>query len=358
MPGWFAAFLVVLAIGALVAIACCWRRQQQTRRSRALASDFATDTARAQHATVMSTGGQSTSGLEADRTARLRHGTLMWKYHFAQSALSPFPARGLRRIALVGRESIFVSRRDAHRSSHVRRKLTESDHHIALHDVLAIQLGPLTSALASAQSSTARGNDRSRGDRCFSILCGHRSYDLEALTDDDLQDWVIGIQRLTQDRQTWAGLPLHTPDSLARAQSAIRLGRLPKAAFEGPFPARPPAPPPQVQRLLLQQGPLSAYGEVAPLNSPRSPWRRVCTPRSPAHSEPEATPPAPPADVGACKSPPLQPAAAAEAPSGRSLLPPPAADPQPRPGGGAASPDEATEPAERAVVDIDFAEYP
>eukprot|EP00756_Hemistasia_phaeocysticola_P047152 Hpha_TRINITY_DN21093_c0_g1::TRINITY_DN21093_c0_g1_i1::g.103430::m.103430 len=212
MPGWFIAFLLLLFLVLAIVILVLWRRWSRHSRSRSLAEDYA-----------QNLSGAFNDLIEGDSLQRLRQGTLLWKHAFAPP-LGGYK-RSLRRVILIGSETVMVSKRVAHRASHVRRPLTEADTAIPLREILALELGPPERLI-----DVFAGRDRK--DLCFRLLTKQRSYEFEALVNDDFCDWVFGLQKLLAEQQRWAGLPQYDGIQLAEAQKNMVRGFKLPAAFE------------------------------------------------------------------------------------------------------------------------------
>lgn len=203
------AFLVLLILGLIIASLLLWRRCSRHKRSKALAEDYIQN-------------GSGVLGVSDDKFDRLRRGSLLWKHAFAPPVGGH--QRSLRRVMLVGSEKLMVSSREAHRATHVQRPFSTTDISIPVREILALELGP------PDRLENKHGTERR--DLCFRLLTKKRSYEFEALTNDDFCCWVLGLQELLSEQQRWAGLPHYDETQLAEAQKDMVRGFALPAAFD------------------------------------------------------------------------------------------------------------------------------
>ena len=145
---------------------------------------------------------------------------VVWKHAFGSNQ------RRLKKVALLGSDSILVSKSDIKSRAGLGRALSGNEVGIELRKVLAVQLGPLGDAHRRNMTNIARE------ELCFSILTADRSLDIEALTETDLEDWVFWLQNRFPKHQEWAGLPLYNETSLHCALENMKTGsNLPPRAF-------------------------------------------------------------------------------------------------------------------------------
>ena len=157
----------------------------------------------------------------ASRGERLQTGVVVWKYAFGSGA------RQLKKFGLRGDTHVAVSRRDIEGRADLLRPLEGRDARLPVRSILALQVGPLSRA-------HVRGRRRlARPDLCFSVVTAERTLDFEALTQEDFEAVVLGLQGRFPKAQRYAGLPLYTPASLRRACAMMRdaVPRFPPAAF-------------------------------------------------------------------------------------------------------------------------------
>eukprot|EP01060_Flectonema_neradi_P021732 TRINITY_DN29622_c0_g1_i1.p1 TRINITY_DN29622_c0_g1~~TRINITY_DN29622_c0_g1_i1.p1 ORF type:complete len:305 (+),score=51.60 TRINITY_DN29622_c0_g1_i1:51-965(+) len=209
MPGWFVAFLSLLFLLLLVAGLALLARNHRRNRGEKLAMAYI-EAEKLVH--------DEDDEKEA-REKRLKQGMVMWKYAFGSVK------KQLKRVGL-GNEEIRVSRRDVGSRSQLDASLQGTDHKISFRDILAVQLGPISTA-------HSRVTDDKRVELSFSIVTKSQTLDLEALTIEDFRDWWFYLQERYESRQRWAGLPLYTPETLECAQSNITIhSRVPPKAFD------------------------------------------------------------------------------------------------------------------------------
>ena len=210
MPGWFVAFLSLLfLLLGVVGLALLARNHRRNRGEKLAMTYIETE----------KLGNHEGEDEGEAREKRLKQGMVMWKYAFGSAK------KQLKRVGL-GNEEVRVSRKDIGSRSQLDRNLQATDHKISFRDILAIQLGPVSTA-------HSRLSDDKRVELSFSIVTKSQTLDLEALTTEDFDDWWFYLQERFHGRQVWAGLPVYNSETLQLAQSNITIhNRAPPRAFD------------------------------------------------------------------------------------------------------------------------------